>query len=110
AEHEVVDGELGAAVEQFGQGLGAVLGLQRVLLLDRQPRQPLALRSQLVAQPGQRLLALEQLTPGRSPFFTRHDRVRGHAATGSVWTIAAFWRSSAFATPARQPSASDCDI
>ena len=34
----MIDEQLGAAVEQLGEGLGAVLGLEPVVLLDRDPR------------------------------------------------------------------------
>jgi hypothetical protein len=42
AEHEVVDEQLGAAVEELGQGLLPVVRLEDVLLLDRDPGQLLA--------------------------------------------------------------------
>ena len=44
AEHEVVQHELRAAAEQLGQGLRPVVGVEPVLLLDRDPRQLAPLR------------------------------------------------------------------
>jgi hypothetical protein len=54
----VVDHELRAAVEQLRQGLGSVRGLERVLLVDRNPRKLPALPGEVVAYPGEFLLAL----------------------------------------------------
>ena len=59
AEHEVVDDELGPAVEELAEGLGAVLGVEAVLLLDRHPRELAAQARELVAASRQLLLALE---------------------------------------------------
>ena len=49
-EHDVVDQQLRAPVEQFGQRLGALLGVERVLLLDRHPRQLGALLGDLLIE------------------------------------------------------------
>jgi hypothetical protein len=43
AEHEVVDQQLGAAVEQLGQGPGALLGVEAVRLGDLDPGELAAL-------------------------------------------------------------------
>jgi hypothetical protein len=48
SEHEVVDQELRAAVEELGQGPRPFVGVEQVLLLDRDPGQLAALASQLV--------------------------------------------------------------
>jgi hypothetical protein len=79
-EHEVVDEQLGAAVEELRQGLRAVVGVEAVLLLDPQPRQLAALPGQLVAHPGVLLLALQQLLAGSRPLLATHDLVLGHHA------------------------------
>jgi hypothetical protein len=49
-----VDEQLGAAVEEIGEGLRPVLGLEPVLLLHRNPRQ-------LAPPPGQRVTAAREL-------------------------------------------------
>ena len=78
AEHEVVDEELRAPSEEIGQRGAALVGLEAVLLVDSNPRQLLPLPRQFVAAPGQLLLGLEQLQPGRKPLFTCSSLVIGH--------------------------------
>src|SRR5437764_805099 len=73
AEHEVVDEQLGAAVEQLRQAPWSVSGLERVLLLDWDPRKLSALPGELIAHPGELLLAPQQLSARGGPFFTRCD-------------------------------------
>jgi hypothetical protein len=65
ADHEVVDEQLGAAVEEVRQGLGPVLGLEAVVLLDWNPGQLLALPCELVPAPHVLLLSIEQLLAAR---------------------------------------------
>src|SRR6266511_2180486 len=77
-EHEVVDQQLRAPVEQFGQRLGALLGVERVLLLDRHPRQLGALLGDLLIEVAQLLLALQQLCPRGLVFLLRSDLVARH--------------------------------
>jgi hypothetical protein len=76
AEHEVVDEQLGAAVEELGQRLLPVVRLEDVLLLDRHPGQLLAPAGELVALPHVLLLGVEQLAPGRQPLLSRPCRAR----------------------------------
>ena len=78
AEHEVVDEQLAAAVEQLRQRARAVVGREPVLLLDPDPGQLAPLPGQLVAQPGVLLLAREQLVAGGRPLLAAHDLVIGH--------------------------------
>src|SRR5918995_5311809 len=78
AEHEVVDEELGATVEELRQVLRALVGLEPVPLLDRDPRQLAALPCELVAHPGVFLLASQQLLAGRLPFLAAADLVIRH--------------------------------
>jgi hypothetical protein len=78
--HEVIDEELRASSEEIGKGRGALVGLEAVLLVDANPGQLLPLLRQLVATPGQLLLSLEQLHPGRKPLFTCAGLVIGHAS------------------------------
>ena len=52
AEHEVIDEQLGAAVEQLRQRARAFVRLEAVLLLDANPGQLAPLPGQLVTQAG----------------------------------------------------------
>jgi hypothetical protein len=74
----VVDEQLSAAVEQLRQRPRALVGLEAVLLLDRDLGQLAALPCELVANPGVFLLALEQLLASRLPFLTAADLVLRH--------------------------------
>src|SRR6266516_6389794 len=78
AEHEVVDDQLGAPVEQLCQRLVSLVGVEAVLLFDRQPRQVAPLGGELVAAAGQFLLLGEQLVAGGMPPFTCSGLVTGH--------------------------------
>ena len=71
AEHEVVDQQLGAAVEQLGQGPGSVVGVEAVGVVDSDPGQLAALAGELVTHPGVGLLALQQLRAGGLPLLAR---------------------------------------
>ena len=76
AEHEVVDEQLSAAVEELArQRARALVGLEAVLLLERDPGQLAALACELFAHPGVFLLALEQFLASRQPFLTGADLV-----------------------------------
>src|ERR1041385_1946744 len=77
-EHEVVDQQLGATVEELAARLLAVVGVEAVFLLDRHPRQLASLPRELVAEARVLLLADEQLLAGGSPLLARSDRVVGH--------------------------------
>jgi len=77
-EHEVVDRELRAVIKQLHQGLGALRGLQRVLLVDRHPGKLPPVASELIAHPGELLLPAEQLGASRLPLLTRSDLVIRH--------------------------------
>jgi hypothetical protein len=78
AEHEVVDQQLGAAVEELGQGPGSILGVEAVLLVDPDPGQLAALTGQLVTYPGVCLLAHQQRLAGSLPLLKADNRVSGH--------------------------------
>jgi hypothetical protein len=78
AEHEVVDQQLRAPVEELGQRLRPVLGLEAVVLLDRDPRQLLPLPGELVASAGELLLLGEEFDAGGQPLLARPYRVLGH--------------------------------
>ena len=78
AEHEVVDEQLGSPVEQLDQRLLTVVGVESVLLLDRDPGQVAPLLRQLVAEPGVLLLADEELLACGEPFLVGSDSVICH--------------------------------
>src|SRR5207249_9953614 len=69
-EHEVIDEELRAPLEEVCQRGAPLFGLESILLVDPHPRQLLPPARQLVAAPRQLLLSLEQLEPSREPLFT----------------------------------------
>ena len=77
-EHEVVDEQLRASVEELGQGLRSGLGFEAVVLLDRHPGQFPAPTSDLIALAHVLLLALEQFLARLKPLLFRSDRVPGH--------------------------------
>src|SRR4051812_42032938 len=84
AEHEVVDEQLGAPVEELGQGLPPVVRLEDVLLLDRYPRQLLAAAGELVALPHVLLLGVEQLAPRRQPLLPGPCPLLSHPSSLSL--------------------------
>src|SRR5215212_6383678 len=90
AEHEVIDEELRASSEQIGERRYAFVGLETVLLVNSNPRQPLPPLPQFVATSRQRLLGLEQLQPGRKPLFTCSDLVVSHCFSPSCREKAVF--------------------
>src|SRR5262245_20509881 len=83
AVHEVIDEQLAAPVEQFGQCAGPSIGVQPILLLGPHPRQFASLTRQLVAKLGVLLLASEQLVAGNLPLFPCSDPVIGHWSSPS---------------------------
>src|SRR2546423_15685295 len=78
AEHDVGGEQLWAAVEELGEGLLAVLGVELVLLLDRDPGEIATLALDLLIL--LRLLGLEpgELVPGHLPFLAGSNLVFGH--------------------------------
>src|SRR5207248_7343680 len=78
SEHEVVDEQLGAAVKELCEGLRAVLRLEAVVLLDRDPGQLAPFPGQLVAPAGEFLLLLQQRVALRLPLLLRADPVLRH--------------------------------
>src|SRR5207248_2087989 len=75
AEHEVVDDELAASVEKFGERLAAVAAFELVFLIDRLPRQRAPRGRELVATARERLFLRQQLPARGEPFLAGHDRV-----------------------------------
>src|SRR5207245_8085198 len=78
AEHDVVGEQLRAPVEELGEGLLAVLGVELVFLLDHDPGEIETLALDLLV--SLRLLGLElgHLVPGRLPLLARSDLVLRH--------------------------------
>src|SRR4029453_9140447 len=83
AEHEVVDDKLTATVEQLCQRPRAVVGVEGVFLLDRDPWQLPPLTRQFVAQARVLLLVHEELLPRRTPFVARTNPVLRHRLPSS---------------------------
>src|SRR5947208_9048117 len=81
AEHDVVGERLRAPVEELGEGLLAVLGVELVLLLDRDPGEIETLSLDLLV--SRRLLGLElgELVPGRLPFLAGSNLVLRHLSS-----------------------------
>ncbi len=77
-EHEVVHEELGAAAEEVRERRAPLVGLERVLLFDTDPRELLPLLRELVSAAGVVLLGLEQLEPGGEPLLTCSCPMVGH--------------------------------
>src|SRR6516225_7790408 len=76
-EHEVINDELTASFEEFGQRLGAVGAVEDVVLGDALPGQtPLEL-AHLVALTCKRFLLFEQFAPGGEPLLMRHHWMSG---------------------------------
>ena len=82
-EHEVIHEHLRTPAEQIAQRRIAVFGGEPIVLLNPHPGQLLPPARQFVAAPRQRLLGLEQLQPGRKPFFTCSGLVIGHCFSPS---------------------------
>jgi hypothetical protein len=66
-EHEVVDEQLSAALEQIEQGRLAVRALEDVGLVDENPRQPAAVGGERIACARGFLFPGEQLVASRLP-------------------------------------------
>src|SRR5439155_16807202 len=84
AEHEVVDEQLTAAVEQVRKRARAVVGVEAVLLLESNPRQLASLPRQLVTHAGVLLLTYEQIVTGSCPLLAVYDLVLGHQQSPSL--------------------------
>ena len=68
AEHEVLDDELAAPVEQVGERLLAVRAVEHVVLLDLDPGQRATFGAQLVAQAGEFLFLAQEFLACGKPF------------------------------------------
>jgi hypothetical protein len=81
AEHEVVDEQLRAAVEELGQRLLPGVRLEHVLPVDRYPGQLLAPAGKLIAVAHVLLLGVEQLAPRRQPLVPGPSPVLRHPSS-----------------------------
>jgi len=72
-EHEVVDDELAAALEQVEQSHAAVRAFEAVRLLDLDHRQPPTFDAQLVSRSGSRFLLGQQLLASHQPLASGND-------------------------------------
>src|SRR5262245_28746905 len=72
-EHEVIDDDLPAAVEQVREAPFALLAVEHILLHQFDHRQPASLGVQRVAPMGEVLLPGEQLLALVEPFLARYD-------------------------------------
>src|SRR5215218_8364749 len=77
-EHDVVGEELGAPVEELGERLLPVLGVELVLLLNRNPGKLTPLLGRLAAELGVLSLELRKLIASRLPLLAGSDPVLGH--------------------------------
>src|SRR5438045_5508227 len=75
SEHEVVDDELTAVVEEAGEGLRAARPFEQILLFDSLPGEFAALPAELIAQPREFFLFRQELLPGFGPFVMRDGLV-----------------------------------
>src|ERR671910_2335249 len=66
-EHEVVDQQLRAPVEELCKRLGPCIGLEAVLLVDRHPGELPSLSREFVVAAGELPLPLQQLRAGGPP-------------------------------------------
>src|SRR5579872_3059739 len=83
--HEVIDQELGAALEQVGKRSVSFIGGEPVGLVDAHPGQRLALPRQFVAATGQFLLGGEEIKSCSQPFVSCSGHVGRHG--WFLWTV-----------------------
>ena len=78
AEHEVVDEQLGAPVEQLAERLLTVVSVEAVVLLHSHPRQLASLPRELVAESRVFLLAGKELLTCSEPLLAGSNLVISH--------------------------------
>ena len=91
-EHEVIDEELRTPSEEICERRASLVGLESVLLLDRDPGQLAPPPRKLVAEPGVVLFADEELLACGEPFFTCSDLVIRHRAASFCVVSYSSWR------------------
>src|SRR5207249_11996928 len=83
AEHDVVGEQLSATIEEFAQGLLAILGIELVLLLDADPGQIATRARDLLVSLGLLGLELREFVPGHLPFLAGSNPVFLHLISSS---------------------------
>src|SRR5579872_451862 len=78
AEHEMLNDQLAPPIEQLGQRLFAIRPLERVRLLDFDPRQITALFRERIELTGQLLLFREEEFSRDDPFLARDGGMLRH--------------------------------
>src|SRR3954465_1013388 len=95
-EHDVVSEKLRAPVEEIGEGLLAVFGVELVLLLHADPGKPTPLLGHLLSEFGVLGLELREFVASRLPVLTGCNLVLGHRlapfAVGHVERRRPWWR------------------
>jgi hypothetical protein len=80
----VVDEQLGATLEELGERLLTVLGMEEVVLIDRNPGQLLTRARDLIACAKVPLLGFEQLSARRQPLLAGSGRVLHHRRSSLI--------------------------
>src|SRR5262245_14390384 len=86
-EHDVVCEQLRASVEQLDEGLLPVLGVEPIILVDGDPREPTAPLGYLLAELGVLILELAKLIASRPPLLAGSNRVLGHRSPPWGWSL-----------------------
>src|SRR5260370_35025043 len=84
SEHEMFDEQLATAVEEIGQRLRTVRALEDVVLFDANPGQIAPPGVDLVPQPGEFFLLLQEFRAGNEPLVAGNNRVMFEAFGGGV--------------------------
>src|SRR5262249_43799058 len=92
AEHEMIDDQLAASVEEVGERFLAVRPLEDVLLVDLDPGQFAPLGAHPVAHPGKLFLVGQVEFARLEPFFSRYDFVVLHRCLDCFHRFISFFR------------------
>src|SRR5580704_14263586 len=84
SEHEMLYEQLATAREEIGQRLRAVRALEDVVLLDANPGQIAPPGVDLIPQPGEFFLFLQEFRAGNEPLVAGNNRVMFEAFRGGV--------------------------
>src|SRR6476620_5571296 len=74
-EHEVIDDQLAASVEEIAENLLPRRRVEDIVLFEFDPGQCAPLSAELIAGLGERLLVCEMRLPRRDPFVAGYDLV-----------------------------------
>jgi hypothetical protein len=78
AEHEMLDDQLAAPIEEVGERLPARRAIEHIGLFDLDPGQFAALCAQLVAQPGELLFSRQMRLARGQPLVSHNDPMMHH--------------------------------